>query len=142
MTVKLNETGVSHAKSLISSGSVDKTSSWSFSAEDGDKILGDNNWGEYAKWFLGEDTSATTKTKDRYKYPYGKNGKVYRSGVIAAEQRAAAQGESGIADAAKSLLESIDKEKKSIETEEIEREFEGGWITREQAERPYPNEHA
>ena len=131
MAVKLNGKGRSHAKSLIADGKVDKDSSWSFSAEDGNKILGDPpDWADYAKWFLGEDTSAAEKTKDRYKYPFGKSGKVYRSGVIAAKQRAAQQGESEIADASGGLLESIDKEGKSAEAAKEEKEMDQETVRR------------
>jgi ATP-dependent Clp endopeptidase proteolytic subunit ClpP len=109
MSVKLNTKGKSHANSLIDSGNVDKTSAWSFSAEDGNKLLGDPpDWDKYSSFHLGIDTDATKETKAYYKYPYGKDGKVFRSGVIAAKQRAAQQGETDIENAAGALLEKID----------------------------------
>jgi HK97 family phage major capsid protein len=126
--MKLNSKGVGHARSLIASGKVDRNSSWGFSGEDGDKILGKDNWDEYSKWFLATDPDENEKTKAHYKYPYGKDGKVYRSGVIAAKQRAAQQRESSIADAADSLLQSIDKDKKGeksvLKTKMFFRQFE------------------
>lgn len=110
MSVKLNGKGRSHANSLIDSGKVDKTSSWSFSGEDGNKILGDPpNWSEYGEWFLGVDDAEGEETKAHYKYPYGKSGKVYRSGCIAAKQRAAQQGETEIENAAGAMVDRIDK---------------------------------
>jgi len=122
MAVKLNQTGVSHAKSLIKAGKVDKDSSWSFSTEDENKILGDDNWSEYKKWFLAVDDEENEDTKAHYRFPYGKNGKVYRRGVIAAKQRAAQQGYSSVEKAADELLQMIDKDKdeKSSETEKRE----------------------
>lgn len=118
MPVKLNQVGVNHANSLIEQGKVDKESDWSFTAEDGNKILGDNNWNEYKKWFLAIDDEQNEDTKAHYKFPYGKDGKVYRKGVIAAKQRAAQQGYTEIANAADKLLQKIDKkEKKQIETD-------------------------
>jgi HK97 family phage prohead protease len=114
VAIKVNNKGVSHAKSLIKEGKVDKTSDWSFDAEDGNKILGDGNWNEYAKWFLAIDTEANEETKARYKFPYGKNGKVYRRGVIAAKQRAAQQGYDNIVQVADELLQMIDKEEKTF----------------------------
>jgi HK97 family phage major capsid protein len=114
MAIKVNNKGVSHAKSLIKEGKVDKTSDWSFDAEDGNKILGDGNWSEYAKWFLAIDTEANEETKERYKFPYGKNGKVYRRGVIAAKQRAAQHGYDNIVQVADELLQMIDKEEKTF----------------------------
>jgi ATP-dependent protease ClpP protease subunit len=111
---------VSHGKSLINAGKVDKNSSWSLSSDDENAMLGTNgdDWTNYALWHLAEDTSATEKTKARYKYAYGKNGKVYRSGVIAAKQRGAQQGEDAVANAADSLLQLIDKSKDEVEEKE------------------------
>jgi len=124
MAIKVNSKGVSHAKSLIKAGKVDKTSEWSFDAEDGNKILGDGNWSEYANWFLAIDTEAKEETKERYKFPYGKNGKVYRRGVIAAKQRAAQHGYDNIAQIADELLQMIDKEEKSFKLPIQTRTFE------------------
>lgn len=109
--MKLNSKGKSNANSLIDDGNVDKTSSWSFSVEDGNKILGDPpDWNEYGKWFLGIDDSADVETKEHFKYPFGKNGKVYRSGLIAIRQRAGQQNETEIFDAAGVLIDKIDGE--------------------------------
>lgn len=106
----LNSAGSHHCGSLIGAGDVDKSSAWSFSAEDGDKLLGANgdDWTVYAQWFLGEDTSATAGTKDRYKYPFGKGGKVFRSALIAIRSRASQQGDTAIFDAAGHFVDQID----------------------------------
>lgn len=114
MTVKLYKAGESHADSLIEAGKVDKTSSWSFSAEDGDKLLGadGDDWSNYAKFHLGEDDEETDKTKARWKYPHGKDGKVYRSALVAIRQRAGAEQAKDIEDAAGRLLEKIDGKEK------------------------------
>ncbi len=109
MAVKLNRKGYNHARDLIQQGKVDLNSSWSFSTEDENKILGDDNWDEYAKWFLAVDDEYDSDTKAHYKFPYGKNGKVYRRGVIAAKQRAAQQGYTEIENAADKLLQMIDE---------------------------------
>ncbi len=118
MGVQVNSKGKSHALSLVASGKVDKNSSWSFSAEDGNKLLGPNgdDWENYGQFHLGEDTAETEKTKARYKYPFGKDGKVYRSGVVAAKQRAAAQGQTDIENAANDVLQKIDGESKNYFT--------------------------
>ena len=106
----LNAAGASHARSLVASGSVDKTSDWSFSAEDGNALLGANgdDWANYGKWFLGIDSSQAAKSKAYYKYPFGKGGKVYRSAVIAIKQRAAQENVAGIESEASDLLTKID----------------------------------
>jgi uncharacterized protein len=111
MSVSLNNAGKSHAMALINSGKVDKDSSWSMSADDENKILGDNNWAEYAKWFMGVDKSANKETKAYYHYPFGKNGKVYRSALTAIRHRAGQQGADDIFKAAGSMLEKIDGKK-------------------------------
>ena len=107
MAIKVNRKGVSHARKLIEAGKVNKTSAWSFDASDSDKLLGDNDWSNYAKWFLGQDTEAPEDTKGRYKFPFGKNGKVYRRAIIAAKQRASQQGYDDIFAAASNLLDLI-----------------------------------
>src|ERR1700747_1234703 len=108
MAVELNGTAESHARSLIKSGKIDKTSSWSMSADDENAILGTDNWTTYASWHLGIARSATDKTKARSKYPFGKSGKVYRSALTAIRQRAGQQDASSIFDAAGRLLDLVD----------------------------------
>jgi hypothetical protein len=58
MTVSLYSAGASHATSLVASGDYDNTAPWSFSSEDGDKLLGPNgdDWTNYAKWHMGTDS--------------------------------------------------------------------------------------
>lgn len=116
MTVKLNSSAKSHASGLIADGKVDKTSSWSISADEENAMLGSSgdDWANYAKQHLGEDDGAAEKTKQRYKYPYGKDGKVYRSALTAIRQRAAQNGATAIFDAAGALIKEIDGETASL----------------------------
>lgn len=110
MSVILNPAGSAHANALVSAGSVDKNSTWSFTADDGNGLLGPdgNDWANYSKWFLGEDTSATENTKARYKYPFGKDGKVYQNALDAIRSRASQQSDDAVFAAAGSLLEKIE----------------------------------
>ena len=112
MAITLNKTGERNATALIKSGSYDMTASWSFTAEDGDKLLGSGgtDWANYAKWHLGEDTSATEETKARYRYPYGKDGKVYRRAVAAIRSRAKQNDATDVFDAAGRLMDAMDAE--------------------------------
>jgi len=113
---ELNTPGNSHARSLVEGGKVDRESSWAFSGDDGNKILGDPpDWSNYAKWFLGVNRQENEETKARFRYPFGKDGKVFRSAVIAIKQRAAAEGDVAVAEAAGRLLEMIDKDKEKDE---------------------------
>jgi HK97 family phage prohead protease len=105
----VNDAGRAYARSLIAAGKVDRASGWDFSAEDGNALLGsDSDWAAFGRVHLGVDTSASEKTKAYWKYPVAKGGKVYRAGVIAAKQRAAAEGDDAVEAAASALLEEID----------------------------------
>lgn len=121
-SIKLNDSGVANIKKLIAAGKVDSTSKWSFSGDDGNKILGDDNWTEYAKWFLAVDEAATEQTKERFKYPYGKNGKIYRSALRAIASRAAQSDFQELSEMASELLDALDKKKnqeKHMNKEEV-----------------------
>jgi ATP-dependent protease ClpP protease subunit len=101
--------GRSHARGLIRAGKVNEDSSWSFSAEDGNAILGDPpDWTRYASWHLGYDADADRDTKAAWKYPFGKGGSVYRSGLRAIASRASQQGDTEIANAASAMIRSLD----------------------------------
>jgi len=120
MAVKLNTKGKTKANTLINQGKMDRETSRSFSAADGNAILGDHpDYREYAKWFLGIDDGADKETKGAYKYPFGKDGKVYRSALIAIRQRSSQQEEMEIYDAAGALLEKIDGDKKKANSESL-----------------------
>jgi len=90
---QLNRSGVNNANARIRAGDINTTSSWSFSAADGNKLLGPDrdDWSNYGKWHLAVNTNASEETKARYSYPFGKNGNVYRSALIAIRQRAGQQ---------------------------------------------------
>ena len=131
--IRVNSAGISHAKFLINAGKVDKDSDWSFDASDGNSILENGGWDEYKKWFLAIDTNAGEETKAHYKFPFGKNGKVFRKGIIAAKQRAAQQGYDSIEKAASNLLDEIDNKESSNAETKIE-------VTDEYYHIPVPSE--
>ena len=107
MPVQLNNKAVTNAKGMIRVGNINSTATWSFSASDGNKLLGGNDdWAEFSKWHLAEDTSATKKTKERFKYPFGKGGKIYLSALRAIRSRSAQAGSASIFKAAGELLDS------------------------------------
>jgi HK97 family phage prohead protease len=109
----LSSKGEAQGMARIAAGDVDKTSDWSFSADDGNKLLGsgDDDWASHAKWFLGTEPDADPSSKAYYKYPFGKDGKVFRSGLIAIRSRAAQQSETAIFDAAGRMIDKIDGNK-------------------------------
>lgn len=116
---KLNSKGYSNATSLVESDNVNEDSDWSFSSEDGNSLLGEDgdDWENYAKWFLLENEDASEETKDRYKFPFGKDGKIYRSALSAIRQRASQFGYDDVFEAAGKLIEMIDKEEDELEKE-------------------------
>lgn len=118
MTVKLNETALRHARSLVRDGKVvrDERDAWSEhapSADDENAFIDDDGWTDYGKWYLGVDDDDDRDTKQRYSFPYGDFKKVHRCGVISLESRAGQYDHDDIRDAAKKLLELIDDEGRS-----------------------------
>ena len=110
MANALNRGSERYAAALISQGKVSKDAAWSISAAEENSILGTpQNWARYSKWHLGVDASATDKTKERYKYPIGKGGTVYRGALVAIRQRAAQRGDTSIFQSAGRLMQKIDK---------------------------------
>lgn len=110
MGTRLNSTGRAHAEALIGAGKVNKDAAWSFTAEDGDKLLGSSgdNWAAYGAAHLAVDPDETNNTKGHWKYPFEKGGELYRSALTAIRQRAGQQHDTSIFDAAGALLERID----------------------------------
>jgi|GEM_PF-107580 len=106
----LNPSGAAFARARIAAGDYDATAAWSFTAADGDAMLGANgdNWANYDRWHLGHDLDQAAATKARFSYPFGKGGKVYRSALTAIRQRSEAQGATDIFDDAGKLLALID----------------------------------
>ena len=107
---KTNAKGVSHANSLISSDDVTKPSSWERpSVEMENAYIEQNGWDEFAKWFLGVDTSMDKETKGHYGYIYTSDFKtVDREGLRAIRQRSAQNGLKGVFAAAGKMIEAID----------------------------------
>jgi HK97 family phage major capsid protein/HK97 family phage prohead protease len=110
MAVKVNAPGVAQARSFIAEGKING-GAWSFTAADGDKLLGPNgdDWPNFAKYHLAEHPDQPEKTKARYGYPYGKAGEVYKRGVEAAKSRAAQQGDKEVEARAAELLNLIEE---------------------------------
>ena len=110
---RLNSTAYDYATTLIREDKIDKDSDWSFSTEEENALLGEDgdDWDNYAKWFLLEDEDANEETKERYKFPFGKDGKIYRKALTAIRQRAAQFNYDDVFEAAGKLIDMIDEEK-------------------------------
>jgi HK97 family phage prohead protease len=124
MALKISSKAAAHAKSLISAGKINEAGSWGFDSNDRNALLNSVNadWSKYALWFLVYDDEADEDTFGRYKYPYGKQGKIWRRAVIAIKSRAAQQDFTELVNTADSLLKAIDK--KLGKDEEKEKSFE------------------
>lgn len=108
MAVTLHQKGVDFARQMIQQGRFNSEGDWASnqpSPADGDTYLADHNWDEYGKWFLGINPDANPDTKERYEFPVGNFKQIFRSGVIAAEQRAGQYHHEDIKAAAKELLD-------------------------------------
>jgi len=114
----LHTEGESSAHALIRAGHYDMTSAWSFSAEDGNALLGPdgNDWAKFGRWHLGEDASEPADTKAHWKYPYGKDGKVYRRALGAIRSRASQNSDNTVFDAAGRLMTAMDEEEDKQES--------------------------
>jgi HK97 family phage prohead protease len=110
-SLKVNRKGVTKANGLIKAGKINTSKGWSFDSKDRHKLLNsvNENWSEYAKWFLVVDGDAEEDTFQRYRYPFGKNGEIWRRAVIAIKQRASQQNFTELAETADRLLKAIDK---------------------------------
>jgi hypothetical protein len=114
MTVKLNETALKHARSLVRDGKVvrDERDDWSEhapSTDDENAFIDEHGWTEYGKWHLGVDDDEDRDTKERYSFPYGDFRKVHRCAVISLESRAGQYDHDDIRDDSKKLLDLIDE---------------------------------
>jgi len=115
MAIKLNRSALEHARSLVRDGKVvrDERDDWSEHApgtDDENAFIDERGWTDYGRWHLGVDEDDERDTKQRYSFPYGDFQKVHRCGVISLESRAGQYDHDEIRDAAKRLLELIDKE--------------------------------
>lgn len=112
MKMKVNTKAVTFAESLIKQNRVQKNDEWHSAKptpQDEDNYLATHTHEEYGKWFLGINPSANPETKEFYAFPIGNFKNIYRSGVIAAEQRAAQHQHDDIKQAARKLLDAIDQ---------------------------------
>ena len=105
----VNEAGRAYARTLIAAGKIDRTSSWDFSAADGDALLGasGSDWTTYSKAHLGVDAGVANKTKGHWAFPFAKGGKIYARALDAIRSAAMRKGDGAIAAAAAELLDRI-----------------------------------
>jgi hypothetical protein len=113
MTVRLNQEGIAHARSLLRRGELtnDTRDDWSEhapSVREDNAFIEKNGMAEWAKWHLAEDTEKTAGTRGRYLFPYGDFARLHRCAVIAGESRAGQYRYSAVENALRDLREGID----------------------------------
>lgn len=109
MSIEVNQEGVEYAKWLIGEGRyvLDKHGDWDEinpGTEAQDEFIRREGMQAFGRWHLGLKPGASYEDKSAYSFPYGDYTNVYRSGLIAAEERAAQFHHGAIEAAAKELL--------------------------------------
>lgn len=110
MAVQLNEKAVRYAESMINSGNIDSEGDWGTNEptpQSEDEFLASHSFDDYSNWFLGMDPDKSPDTKEHYSFPIGNFKQIFRSGLIAAEQRAGQYHHEDIKAAARKLLDMI-----------------------------------
>lgn len=110
MALVVNQKAVNYIKQMIQEGSVDTEGDWASnqpSTGEENAFLAAHSYSDYGNWFLGENPDESADTKERYEFPVGNFKKVFRSGLIAAEQRAGQYHHEEIKAAARMLLDMV-----------------------------------
>jgi len=107
-----NPRAVARAKRLIEGRQYVLQSDWGDvqpTAESENAFLDSHSWDEFAEWHLGLTEGASDETKARYAFVYGDFRRLHRSGLIAAQYRAAEWRHKEIELAAHELLQLLDQ---------------------------------
>ena len=94
MAIELNEEGFNYAKSLVEEGRVvnDLHGEWDEinpGTREQNEFIEEHGMEAFGRWHLGFKVGGSRQDKTSYSFPYGNYKDVYRSGIIAAEERAA-----------------------------------------------------
>jgi len=106
------ERAVTRARRLIEARQYVLESDWGDSqpsAAAENRFLKSHTWNEYAEWHLGLTAGAADETKARYAFVVGDFRRVHRSGLIAAQYRAAEWRHKEVELAAHDLLQLLDE---------------------------------
>ncbi len=115
MAIKLNKSAYEHAVEIIKNGlevEPDTNRSWEEEkATDDEEIryLNTHTLNEYGLWFLGVDTDADPEDRSKFVYPFGDFNVVHKSALLVAKKEAAKNGDKEIEEAARKLLEMVDR---------------------------------
>ena len=109
MAIDANPEAVEFARQLIEDGRyvLDKHGDWDQvnpDTNEQDNFVREHGMKAYGNWHLGVKVGGSYNEKSVYSSPYGDFHKVYRSGLIAAQERAAQYHHGAVEQAAKDLL--------------------------------------
>lgn len=114
MAIQKNNDGFDFAMELIDSGNIDTDSAWSFTADDGNAILGeDDDWGKFADFHLARQTDEESETKAGWAFPHSKlkdgTPTIYEAAIDAIKSRAGQFNHDTIQAAAQDLSDALDE---------------------------------
>jgi ATP-dependent protease ClpP protease subunit len=101
MSLSINSSGVNHARQLVKSKEIESAKTWNLSRKERKALK--------PSMFLAKDDDT-----GELKFPFGKENKVYRSGLIAAKRRAVQYGYSNIVEEVDGLLKSWPEDQKDL----------------------------
>ncbi len=114
MGIEVNQAAFDYARQLIQSGKVNTEHGiWGESNPDTeaqDAFISEHGMEAWGKWHLGIKAGGSYGEKSTYSFPYGDYKLVFRSGLLAAEERAQQYNHLAVRDAARELLELLDSE--------------------------------
>ena len=113
MSIHLNKAGFDFAKELIADGKIDVDPNDAWAAKKPDaaeelRFIEEYGYGSYGHWHLGMNTAEGPQTQEAYSLPIGDFKKVVRSALVAAAEKAEADDQADIRDAANLLIGVID----------------------------------
>lgn len=115
--LSLNQAGLDYARRLIKEGKTNADLyNWSENKptpETENIFLAEHDMNKYGNWFLATVNDTKPDTKEHYEFPFGDFKRLFRSGLIAAKQRAGQFKHSSIENAAGMLLDILEAEQQS-----------------------------
>lgn len=115
MRVKLNQKAFEFAKQLIHDGKIDERRGSAElkhhtpSVQQADDYIKNHSWEDFGKWHLGVHFDRPENKKERYELPIGDFQHIVRADLIAIQKTAHEYHYMDIDEAAKKLIEMLDK---------------------------------
>jgi len=120
VAIVFNDKAVDWAKGAIENGNYDASAEWSFSEDDANALLGEEDWEGYASYFLGRDEDHTEDSHEGWMFPIAKVNEEGEVALYASALEAAIEGseDEAIAAAAADLLSELRAVEGEVEEEE------------------------